>query len=195
MSEFVEECRREWRRLRVPDQVAEDMAAELAADLEDAAAEGVSPETLLGRAASDPRSFATSWAVERGVIEPRATKRGSKAPLALGVVAVLAATAAIAAGVALLASPGRPSVALPAPSKLAGLRQPIWLPAPTNAAGSPRPRLRIFHWYASGSAGNQDTTGWILLSAGVVAVALSSLYWWKVGRRYRQDSSLQPPKA
>ena len=33
MSQFVEECRREWKRLGVPDPVANEMAADLAADL------------------------------------------------------------------------------------------------------------------------------------------------------------------
>ena len=38
MNEFVEECRREWNRLGVPDPVANEMAAELEADLEEAEA-------------------------------------------------------------------------------------------------------------------------------------------------------------
>src|SRR5438046_4874025 len=67
VNDFVEECRREWKRLRVPDPVANDMAAELAVDLEEAAAEGMPPEDLLGIGASDPRSFARAWAAERGV--------------------------------------------------------------------------------------------------------------------------------
>jgi hypothetical protein len=66
VNEFVEQCRREWRRLRVPRDIANDMATELAADLEQAEAEGVPPEELLGRAAGDPRSFASAWAEERG---------------------------------------------------------------------------------------------------------------------------------
>jgi hypothetical protein len=70
VREFIEECRREWRRLRVPDPVADDMAADLAADLEEAEADGASAEEVLGTGASDPRSFAASWAAERGVIPP-----------------------------------------------------------------------------------------------------------------------------
>ena len=34
MSEFVDECRREWHRLGVPDPVANEMAADLTADLD-----------------------------------------------------------------------------------------------------------------------------------------------------------------
>ncbi len=30
MSDFVQQCRREWERLRVPDPVANEMAADLA---------------------------------------------------------------------------------------------------------------------------------------------------------------------
>jgi hypothetical protein len=68
MSDFVEQCRREWRRLGVPDPLAEEMAADLASDLSEAEADGVSAEELLGSSAFDPRSFAASWAAERGII-------------------------------------------------------------------------------------------------------------------------------
>ncbi len=67
MNEFVDECRREWRRLGVPDPVANEMAADLTADLEEAEAEGGSPEDVLGNSAFDPRRFAASWAAARGV--------------------------------------------------------------------------------------------------------------------------------
>src|SRR5215216_6046828 len=70
VRDFVEQCRREWKRLRVPDPVTEEMAAELVADLEEAKADGVSPEEVLGSGASDPRTFAASWAAERGVGRP-----------------------------------------------------------------------------------------------------------------------------
>ncbi len=73
MSEFVEECRREWKRLGVPDPIAGEMAADLAADLAEAEADGVSAEQVLGSGAFDPRGFAASWASERGVIGPAAT--------------------------------------------------------------------------------------------------------------------------
>src|SRR5213078_3798596 len=72
VNEFVEECRREWKRLGVPDPVANEMAADLEADLGEAEAEGVSAEEVLGSGAFDPRSFAGSWAAERGVVPPPA---------------------------------------------------------------------------------------------------------------------------
>ena len=68
MNAFIEECRSEWRRLRVPDDVANEMATDLASDLAEAEAEGISAEEVLGNGAFDPRSFAASWAAERGVI-------------------------------------------------------------------------------------------------------------------------------
>jgi hypothetical protein len=68
VSEFVDECRQEWRRLGVPDAVANEMAADLTADLREAESEGVSAEEVLGSGAFDPRSFAVDWATERGVV-------------------------------------------------------------------------------------------------------------------------------
>jgi hypothetical protein len=70
VSEFVEECRREWKRLGVPDPIAGEMAADLAADLAEAEVDGVSAEQVLGSGAFDPRAFAASWASERGVVGP-----------------------------------------------------------------------------------------------------------------------------
>ena len=71
VNEFVEECRREWRRLGVPDPIANEMAADLAADIEEAESEGGTAEDVLGNSAFDPRHFAGSWAVARGVSSAR----------------------------------------------------------------------------------------------------------------------------
>jgi hypothetical protein len=68
VSEFIAECRREWRRLGVPEPAANEMAADLAADLNEAEQEGVSAEEVLGSGVFDPRAFAASWATERGLI-------------------------------------------------------------------------------------------------------------------------------
>ena len=68
MIEFVEECRKEWKRLRVPDPIANEMAADLEVDLREADADGASAEEVLGSAAFDPRSFAAAWASARGVV-------------------------------------------------------------------------------------------------------------------------------
>lgn len=99
MSDFVEECRREWRRLQVPEPVANEMAADLAADLREAEAEGASAEEVLGNGAFDPRSFAASWAIERGLVQPARRSRLSRRPLliAIGVAALLIVGATLAA--------------------------------------------------------------------------------------------------
>lgn len=93
MSEFVEECRLEWRRLGVPDPVANEMAADLAADLEEAQAEGGSPEDVLGNSAFDPRRFAAAWATARGVTGRPITERQSfwRPPVAIAVTVLLSA--------------------------------------------------------------------------------------------------------
>jgi hypothetical protein len=74
MPAFIEECRYEWKRLGVPDSMAEEMATELEADLAEAQADGVSAAEILGE--SDPRRFAAMWARERGLVsEPAPPKR------------------------------------------------------------------------------------------------------------------------
>jgi hypothetical protein len=73
MPAFIEECRYEWKRLGVPDSMAEEMAAELEADLAEAQADGVSAAEMLGE--SDPRRFAANWAFERGLVSVPPPKR------------------------------------------------------------------------------------------------------------------------
>jgi hypothetical protein len=75
MTAFVEECRREWKRLGVPELLAEEMATELESDLAEAQADGVSATEILGE--SDPRRFAATWASERGLV-PEQTPRKSR---------------------------------------------------------------------------------------------------------------------
>lgn len=108
MNEFVEECRSEWKRLGVPDSVADEMAAELEADLAEAEAEGVPAEAVLGSGASEPRSFAAAWATERGVA-PRAAPEAYRLPRrsrSAAAIGAFALTAAIGATLVILASPG-----------------------------------------------------------------------------------------
>jgi hypothetical protein len=117
MSEFVEECRREWRRLRVPDPIANEMAADLAADLAEAEADGASPEQVLGSGAFDPRAFAASWAIERGIVAPAPPPRPTatvpiryvpvrrpRPSAAVAVLAALALLATLAVAVGLISS-------------------------------------------------------------------------------------------
>jgi len=73
MIDFVEECRREWKRLGVPDPIANEMATDLTIDIEEAEAEGGSAEDVLGNSLFDPRRFAAAWASARGVTAPPAS--------------------------------------------------------------------------------------------------------------------------
>ena len=102
MSDFVEECRREWRRLGVPEPVANEMAADLTADLEEAEAEGGSPEDVLGNSAFDPRRFAAAWAAARGVTSAPTPYRPPpwRTPIAIAL-SVVVGVLTIGAGLAL----------------------------------------------------------------------------------------------
>jgi hypothetical protein len=96
MTAFVEECRREWKRLAVPDLLADEMAAELEADLAEAQADGVSAAEVLGE--SDPRRFAAAWASERGLVPeqpPRKSRKRFWIWIAIALVVVFVAGVAI----------------------------------------------------------------------------------------------------
>jgi PASTA domain len=93
MTAYVEECRQEWKRLGVPDLLAEEMATELESDLAEAQADGVSTAEILGE--SDPRRFAATWASERGLVAepappPRKRRRWLWVLVGLVVVVLLA---------------------------------------------------------------------------------------------------------
>jgi hypothetical protein len=93
MNDFVEQCRHEWKRLGVPDPLAEEMATDLTHDLQEAEAEGVSTEQLLGSVAFDPPAFAATWATARGIVRrppsPQNTRRRPLIVIALTVVAAI----------------------------------------------------------------------------------------------------------
>ena len=165
MSDFVEQCRREWKRLRVPDPVAEEMAADLAADLREAEADGVSAEELLGRSVFDPRSFASSWAAERGVISPtqqRAT--ASRKPLALLALASVLAVALIVGTLALLTSH----------SKVA----PVGItPVPSHLPSAP-PAPGIGPLAVHGGPVAATAIAWIVILLAVAALALGAWSTW-----------------
>jgi hypothetical protein len=104
MNDFVEECQKEWRRLGVPTAAANEMAADLRADLAEAAAEGVSAEHVLGNGVFDPRSFAADWATARGLVDRQAPQRRLPrllVPIGLAAASVLA----IIVGLALVIRP------------------------------------------------------------------------------------------
>lgn len=193
MSEFVEECRREWRRLGVPDPVANEMAADLEADLEEAEAEGVSAEEVLGSGAFDPRSFAAAWAAERGVIQPppsgQTHRRRSRIAPAFVAIAAFALVAIVGA-VLVFASPSRserlavasvfplrPGVVGPPRLRLLPPREVVPLPAPGS-------RARVFPVAVRGSGLDLRPIGLLLMIVGIVGLIVSMLYRSPWGGRW-----------
>lgn len=118
MNSFVDECRLEWKRLGVPDSLAEEMASDLEADLEDANAEGVPAPEVVGD--GDPRRLARDWAVARGLVrdEPSTPRRTRRYRLLVSIAVLLLAGGGTALGLGLagtLNSPPRPPKTVPLP--------------------------------------------------------------------------------
>lgn len=200
MSEFVDECRREWRRLGVADPTANEMAADLTADLDEAEAEGGSPEDVLGNSAFDPRRFAASWAAARGVTGPPTPERPSpwRSPVAVGLTA-LAGVLAIGSGLALLSGRSARAVAFAGPVAIRRIAAGggsirfispgsirIALPAP---AGPPLPP---FIGMAFGGPG-EHLVAIILLTVGIVGLGVAGAFWIprSGSRRFRRRH--EPP--
>ena len=171
MSDFVEQCRTEWRRLGVPDPLADEMAADLASDLREAEADGVSAEELLGSSVFDPRSFAASWAAERGII-PVPPSRGNarRRPLVLVAFTAIAGLTLVVAALLLLT--GEPKVSVvsagTAPPHLAS---PV--PAPSVPPG---PGPLVLH------ANTSAPVELILLLFAIVALGFAAWLWSRWGR-------------
>ena len=177
MNEFVEECRREWRRLGVPGPIANEMAADLTADLEEAEAEGGSPEDVLGNSAFDPRRFAAAWAVARGVTGPPTPEHPSpwRSPVAIAL-SVLLGSLAVVAGLALL-------VGLRGRSFAVAIHRAVAVPGSIRFFG-PGPNRIV----APGPLGpivgttsvNLQPLALLLLIVGIVGLGvLAVLYWWR----------------
>lgn len=96
MTAFVEECCQEWKRLGVPDVIAEEMATELETDLAEAEADGVPAAELLGE--TDAPRFAAAWATERGLVAdpPPKNRRRLWIGLAAGAVLLVVALSTLA---------------------------------------------------------------------------------------------------
>jgi hypothetical protein len=178
VSDFVEECRQEWKRLGVADAVANEMAADLAADLEEAEAEGVSAEEVLGSAVFDPRSFATSWATERGVVQQTPTPVAGpvvaeERPTRMHMLAAVAG-AAVAAfiGVALLARASRSAGFIGSVHKV--------VPAPFFG---PRAGIK-FPVFATHGHGPElaHGIGVLLLLVAVAGLIAATIYWSRRAR-------------
>ena len=170
MSDFVEQCRKEWKRLGVPDPLAEEMAVDLASDLAEAEAEGVTAEEFLGRSVFDPQSFAASWAGERGIIpEPPSRANGRRRPLVLVAFTVLSAIALVFASVALAS--GQPTVSLAAVKTTRS-----HLPSPPQGffvrpGVGPPSRQVLLH------TSTAAPVEWILLFLAIVALGFAAWLW------------------
>ncbi len=166
MTDFVEQCRAEWKRLGVPDPLAEEMATDLASDLAEAEAEGVSAEELLGRSVFDPRSFAASWAAERGIIPaPPGQANGRRRPLVLVAFTAIAALVSIVAALALLT--GRPKVSVVG----VNTRNAHFAAPSTGTLVPPGTHQTI----ASASAA--APVEWILLFVAILALGFAAWLW------------------
>jgi hypothetical protein len=183
VSRFVEDCRREWERLGVADPIANEMAADLEADLKEAEAEGVSAEEVLGKSLFDAPTFAASWASERGVIPPAPLE--ANAPLSSRerfpswwLILILAASAllAILGAVLVVAQAGSAEAVAPR-----SFLSPVPLPPPG-------PRGFFVHMNAPDTA--LHTIGLILLFAGALGLILSLLSWspWRAHNHWSPDS-------
>jgi hypothetical protein len=208
VNEFVDECRSEWKRLGVPDPIADEMAAELAADLDEAEADGASPEEVLG--ALDARAFAAAWAGERGVVHqpPSGSPRRLRTVLTAAVTVAFAVSAIAGALLMILASPF-PSRSAAPPVWVRPLPGSVWVrPLPAHgsvtvlvdaqgethsvlavqdrsitlrpAPGSPRVVV------ADDDSGfDTETLGSVLLIAGLAGLVPLTLYWLWAGSRRR----------
>jgi hypothetical protein len=172
VSDFIEQCRVEWRRLGVPDPLAEEMAADLATDLKEAGADGVSAEELLGRSVFDPRSFAASWASERGIIPiPPTGGNARRRPIVLIVFTAIAAIAVIFAALALLA--GQPKVTV---ARVRGVRPQVLAPPVGPLVPPGAGRHVVLNTNASAPV------EWILLVLAIAALGFAAWLWSSRGR-------------
>jgi hypothetical protein len=179
MRTFVEECRREWKRLDVPDAVADEMAADLEADLAEAEADGVPADELLGSGASAPRAFAAEWAAARGVVRTSGVRRGSTLR---AVTAAFVVVAIVGAVLAILGAPSERTASIGVAPPRALDATGLWVASPNRRevvrVWVPEPRL------LAGAAGDDlREAGLLVLVAGIGGVVLSTLLWSGAARR------------
>jgi hypothetical protein len=180
MTRFVDECQKEWRRLGVPTAEANEMAADLEADLAEAQADGASPEQVLGNGYFDPRSFAASWALARGFVRPAPHGRDSITirirSLVLGFCALVGVLLA-AAGLTIVIGSGfgRSGVAV-------AVRQGFIGPGSPRVAFLP-PNARRFIFPAIGG-GTFELWGWLFLAVGLILIVVTLFIWrpWSTQR-------------
>lgn len=178
MSPFVEECRKEWSRLGVPEVEANEMASDLEADLAEARADGASPEEVLGNGYFDAKTFAASWATARGFVSVTASDRGTIRIRSL-VLALCALVGAVVAGVGflILVAPRSSSQAFAAP-----LAHRVNRPLPSILVNP-----HTFRFAGPGSA--IDPLGWVLLAVGLIGLVVMCLIWRPWSSRQDRDRS------
>ncbi|HLX19188.1 MAG TPA: hypothetical protein VKR23_03455 [Gaiellaceae bacterium] len=207
MKAFVDECRREWKRLHVPDDVANEMAADLEVDLAEAAEEGASPEDVLGYAVFDPRSFAEAWARERGVV-PLAPDRPRVPALFVGALAAFLALA-VAGAVVLAAGGGSSSTRVAVAAFGVAKAPPRFQVLPKKLRTLPGgqrvvvpsllPRFRIAPAFAprkiavaGGGGPAEPRAGFVLLAVGLFGAVVTLLSWLWIGRGRRGPALAAP---
>jgi hypothetical protein len=185
VSQFVDECRREWNRLGVPEAFANEMAADLDADLAEARADGASPEEVLGNGYFDARSFAASWAIAPGVVRVAPHGHGTIRirSLVLGLSTLLGAVVA-AVGFLILIRPRFGAQAMAAP-----IGRRFTRPVPPSILITP-------HRFFQGPGGAIDPLGWVLLIAGLTGLVVIGWIWrpWSRDRDgTRMDQNIGMP--
>ncbi len=154
----------------MPSALANEMAADLEADLAEAKADGVSPEEVLGIGYFDPAAFAHSWATARGIVdlEPTPPAPDRRRRVGLAVTAGVSAVVALLGLVALVGGRQRSRSILalgPGPRRL-GLR---------GLAGGPQQFLTLHQGDAIAAVGAA------LLLVGLLGLAVV-LWLWKPWR-------------
>jgi hypothetical protein len=194
MSEFIDECRREWRRLGVPDPIANEMAADLSADIEEAVSEGGSAEDVLGSSAFDPRRFAAAWAVSRGVTGQPVVERPSlrRSTVAI-VVAALVGVFVVGAGLVLAVGFRSSSVSIATQRMITGPGPIRILPGASSRIIFRGPIFPPFFGGQAASAGSHILAAVLFIVGGVglgLLVLLAGLYffYWSPSSRFHRLS-------
>ncbi len=194
MNPFVDECCKEWDRLGVPKAVSGEMAADLAADLADAEADGVSPEEVLGNGVFDARAFAASWAESRGLVGAGAGAGGSarrRWPRGTLVLCALISLLAVLAGLLIVGARQGASVttAFVRPNFTWQINGPL-IPRGFKIAPHVPSHLVVLR------AGGPPGVGAALVLAGLIGMAVTLWLWkpWATRRRRRAvDDNVASP--